>query len=164
MIPINNELYYIKDKLNSSFAQSYLEKYEPELEIYQYMVKYGANRRNNDIMLYFNKNEFIGFLVHRDNYFKIDENKKPLSIENDYSFYNTNTLGYVEVRSSIRKNSKNPRYGKMIIEYFINKSKIENYDAICLYTENNFLFESYYPKYGFTHMELEDNTMILWLK
>ena len=157
-----SNLKIIKTILSSNIAQKYLNNYVSELSIFQKMKIKNVDKTDREINLYFNNDEFIGFLVTKENHFNINKNKEIIGIGGN-SVYSSIIIAYIEVRKSIRENKDNPRFGKLILDDFISENE-KKYDAITVQAENDYLSNVYYPKYGFIDAKTKIglNTMIRW--
>ena len=155
----------IQTIVSSDIAQKYLNEYKSELSVFNKMKLAKVDKTDRDINLYFVGEEFIGFLVTMENYFYFNENKDVLGVL-DYkeeSAYKSIIIAYVEVRKSIRENTDNPRYGNELLTTFIEENG-KKYDAITTQADNDFLLETYYPKYGFEKLDtdLGYKSMVRW--
>lgn len=155
-----NELKVIKTTLNSNESQEVLNKHIDDLPIFKEIVEKGMSMINRNIELYYDGDEFVGYIIYTFDYFIFDKNKNPIETDDEDSVYKTLHINDIEIRDSIRKDSSNPRYGKMILDNIINVGK--KYDGITLQANNDKLLTDVYPKYGFVNMNFGGNGMVKW--
>ena len=154
---------YNEDYLNADWVQSTLNRYLDDLPLFNQIMDKGMNKTSRKIRMYFAHGEFIGYLIYVPNFFKFDENRKLLPDENKASSFKTLNINDIEVRKSIRENKDNPRYGRDIINNFINLAS-SKYDAITLQANNTELIDYYKKTFKFLNLKTPDNRMVLWLK
>ena len=134
--------------LKDSEVQKILHTYKDDLPLFQYMISKGMSKIGSPITLFFDKNdEFIGYIVYMVNFFKFNKKKQLDSWTANRTAFKTINISYVEVCDSVRRDKSRPRYGKEIIEDFIQSMKTQ-YDGMTLEAAEKPLID-YYARFGF---------------
>ena len=122
--------------LSNLEVQNILKEYLWDLPLFSSIMDKGKRPSKRKIHLYFNDNEFIGYII------KVEDNK-------------TININNIEIRRSIRKNPNNQRWGKIIMIDFLNNYK----SNITLMALTDWHIE-YYKNYGFRIINENSNKMI----
>lgn len=164
-----SNLHMKQTTLKDNEAQKLLHTYKDDLPLFKYMIEKGISNTNMPVSLFFdNNNEFIGYIVSIINFYKFNKKKQLDAWTANKSAFNTINISDVEVRDSIRKDKSRPRYGKEIIDDFLQSMKSQ-YDGITLEAAEPPLID-YYARYGFQLIPddmkhkraAEGDVMVLW--